>query len=246
MESLLLAASILFQRLYTQPGETCPSGLERVGHASHAECAVYEHGFDRLKDTLKLYDDRPNRAVTTKRESEVGLPPSYHTSKIFTFHRAWRKQGNLHMRDWLEDGELSVIVYDEQNGLLALVPKDSCLEPDVRARDDLYFDCGEDFIKAGVQSSPSPPRPPKGPNGRVKEGDAVIQFVVDSHGAVRQACVLHARPGSFGKRALKTIRQWEFTSATIEDHPVDSIVSIAFRWRKGEWTHQRMKRGEHE
>ena len=235
-------AELLFQRVYAQPTTECPSGLDGIGDASGAACAAYDRGIERLKKTLKQYDDRPNRAVTQVGDSAEGLPPSRHTGRIYTFHRTWRRQGNLHIRDWLEDDDLIVIAYDEAAGRLAVLPKDSCLDPQVRAREDLYFEGGEEFVEAEAIESPLPKQPPKSPNGMTKDGDAVVQFVVDRDGVVRDACVMHSRPGGFGKRALKAIERWVFVPATVDGAPVDSVVSIAFRWRQRTWDYERTSR----
>jgi len=235
------SAERLFQRVYARPSAECPAGLDTIGEASNAVCATYAAGLDRLRKTLKQFDDRPNRAVTREEENEIG-PPSRNTSRVFTFHRTWRKQGNLHFRDWLEDDELMVIAYDETAGRLAVLPKDSCLDPAVRAREDLYFEGGEEFIEAEARQAPLPKAPPKSPTGGTKGGDAVVQFVVDRHGAVGNACVMHSRPGGFGKRALEVIERWVFVPATIDGEPVDSVVSIAFSWRQRAWDYERASR----
>jgi len=232
-------AERLFQRVYAQPGAECPEGLDRVGDVSGVVCAGYDQGLERLRKTLKQFDDKPNKAISRSVDSGGGLPPSRHTGRIFTFHRTWRRQGNLHVRDWLEDEELVVIAYDEAAGRLAVLPKDSCLDPQVRARADLSFGGGEGFVEAEAIESPLPPPPPRSPNGQSKGGDAVVQFVVDRDGVVGDACVMHSRPGGFGKRALKAIERWVFVPATLDEAPVDSVVSIAFRWRQHTWEYER-------
>ena len=98
------------------------------------------------------------------------------------------------------------------------------------------------LIEAEAVESPLPKQPPQSPNGLTKDGDAVVQFVVDRDGLVRDACVMHSRPGGFGKRALKAIEQWVFVPATIDGAPVDSVVSIAFRWRQHAWDYERTAR----
>ena len=234
-------AGRLFQRVYAQPATECPSGLDGIGDASAAVCATYDHGIERLKKTLKQFDDRPNRAVTREEENVVG-PPSRNTSRVYSFHRTWRKQGNLHVRDWLEEDRLIVIACDEAAGRLAVLPKDSCLDPEIRSRSDLYFEGGEEFIEAEARESPLPKPPPKSPTGLTKGGDAVVQFVVDRDGVVGDACVMHSRPGGFGKRALKAIEHWIFVPATVDGEPVDSVVSIAFTWRQHAWDYERTSR----
>ncbi len=238
---LLKSAERLFQRVYARPVAACPDGLDRIGNASVAICATYDRGLDRLKKTLKQFDDPPNRAVTEVVPNAFG-PPSRHTSRIYSFQRTWRRQGDFHFRDWLEDGELLVIALQESTERLAVMPKDSCLEPEVRARKDLYFDGGESFVAADAIESPLPKGPPKSPSGSRKGGDAVVQFVVDRGGVVRDACVMHSHPGGFGKRALKILDQWVFVPATIDGEPVDSVVSIAFTWRQRAWDYERTSR----
>jgi TonB family protein len=241
-EWLVTRAERLFQRVYAQPSTECPAGLESVGDSAGAVCAVYDGGISRLKKTLKQFDDRPSRTVTQAEERDDGLPASPHTGFVLPFYRTWRKQGDLHVRDWLEDDELIVIAYDETAGRLAVLPKDSCLDPQVRAREDLYFEGGDEFIEAGAIESPLPTKPGKAPNGMTKEGDAVVQFVVDREGNVADACVMLSRPGGFGKRALKAIEHWVFVPATIDGEPVDSVVSVAFRWRQHSWDYERTSR----
>lgn len=236
------SAERLFTRVYAQPGGECPAGLDRVGDAKAAVCATYADGIERLKMTLELYDDKPNPTVTRKYDRAAGLPPSYRSGRVLTFHRTWRKQQNLHIRDWLEDDELFVIAYDETSAALAVLPKDSCLEPQVRGREDLYFEGGPEFIAAEAIDAPLPPAPPRAPNGLRVGGDAVVQVVVDRNGAVGDACVMYSRPDRFGKAALKAVKAWTFVPATLEDRPVESIVSIAFGWRQGMYRYEKTAR----
>lgn len=80
----------------------------------------------------------------------------------------------------------------------------------------------------------SPPRYPVDLRRAGVQGEAMIMFIVDREGAVRDAMVLKATDYRFGEAALAAVSSWRFLPATIDDRPVACrmMVPIVFSLNK--------------
>jgi len=222
-------AERLFLRVSAVPGSECPDELDRIGEAASAVCGRYTADVARLKKSLERFDDKPNPAVVRHTAPDSGPIRGVQATKIFGFHRDWRRLGALRVRDWLEDDELVVIAFHETTGTLAVLPKDSCLDPEVRARDDLYFDGPSGFEAARILEDPSPSAPSRSPNGLRKGGDARRR--------ARRVGRLDRVQLASGKFDVRTV---EPPAATVTTPPV---ARVAVRLRRSRRRLRRARRG---
>jgi TonB family protein len=76
----------------------------------------------------------------------------------------------------------------------------------------------------------APPEFPKELSGRVREGVATVEFVVDTEGRVRVPAVTSASHPAFGAAALATVRAWRFVPPQYQGRSVQLMTERTVRF----------------
>lgn len=64
-------------------------------------------------------------------------------------------------------------------------------------------------------------------------GEALVEFVIDQEGSVRDVSVVHATNEAFGRAAVACVLEWKYKPATVNGVPVATRARQSFSFELG-------------
>ena len=65
-------------------------------------------------------------------------------------------------------------------------------------------------------------------------GEAIVAFIIDTNGHVRDAYAVEATNAAFASAALEAVNSWEFTPAFVAGKPVNTRMQVPIRFTLNE------------
>jgi TonB family protein len=135
----------------------------------------------------------------------------------------------LHLRyHSLRDTVKTGATLDNTHYYLKLVPADTTHKDRMSVNPELEYETGVIQPVPVKQVNPEYPKEAKRLN---IEGTVWVKCLVDNNGSVKKAEVLKADAKLFIEPAIDAAKQWKFTPAQRDGKPVETWVTIPFRFR---------------
>jgi len=172
----------------------CPPSILAATGAAEVRCFATSLEFRDLKKRV-----REVRRLERDEPAAVG-----HRPDLPDFWPGWIRHGSLAEHRFLFEGRVMLLVFDEEQGLLAVALEPHC------AHGEELLDVKEKDLPRSIHKA----RPEMPEQARIERrgGTVVVEATIAETGEISEVCVLAESPVRYGfaESALKAIRQWRY------------------------------------